>query len=442
MKRVLMVVPITLALVAAACTSNGGSDNPSASGGSSGPVQLTMWMGYTPPPPENQAFENISLNKIVDAWNAANPNVHVNVTYVNSDNALTKLQTALQGDQQPDITYQYGTNMPQVAYVSQGRRSDEPRAGRGLQLGRLLPRRARRRHRRRQGDRDPGARRQPRRRLQQGPVRAGQPHGADARLDVGRLRRTTRRRSRRSLEATYSASRSRPTAARRPCGSTRRCCGRRAATILNSDNTQAAFNSPEGVRALTVLQQLQQANALYLDFNPDAGRSENLFNSGNIGMIITGPWDLSSFPDVNYGVQVMPSFDAGGSHQTIAGPDNWVIMDNGPERVDASWDVPEVPHRAAADPARTRWPPATCRRASSVAAGSRRSSASTRSTPASGRSSTTSRTCRRHGRRSTQYPQISAALGQAVANVLLGKGEPQAELDNAAQTANGALAAP
>ena len=54
-------------------------------------------------------------------------------------------------------------------------------------------------------------------------------------------------------------------------------------------------------------------------------------------MIITGPWDLSGFPDVNYGVQFMPSFDAGGSHQTIAGPDNWVIFDNGQERVDAAW---------------------------------------------------------------------------------------------------------
>ena len=37
-------------------------------------------------------------------------------------------------------------------------------------------------------------------------------------------------------------------------------------------------------------------------------------------MVITGPWDLSGFPDVNYGVQFMPSFDAGGSHETIAGP--------------------------------------------------------------------------------------------------------------------------
>ena len=53
-------------------------------------------------------------------------------------------------------------------------------------------------------------------------------------------------------------------------------------------------------------------------------------------MIITGPWDLSTFPDVKYGVQIMPSFDPGGSHQTIAGPDNWVVFDNGPARVDAS----------------------------------------------------------------------------------------------------------
>ena len=41
-----------------------------------------------------------------------------------------------------------------------------------------------------------------------------------------------------------------------------------------------------------------------------------------------------------------------------------------------------------------------------------------------------------------QYPQISAALGQAIVSVLLGKGEPQQELDSAAQTADGILAAP
>jgi ABC-type glycerol-3-phosphate transport system substrate-binding protein len=54
-------------------------------------------------------------------------------------------------------------------------------------------------------------------------------------------------------------------------------------------------------------------------------------------MVITGPWDLGGFPDVNYGVVFMPAFAAGGSHETIAGPDNWVIVDNGPARVDAAW---------------------------------------------------------------------------------------------------------
>ncbi len=107
--------------------------------------------------------------------------------------------------------------------------------------------------------------------------------------------------------------------------------------ILNADNTKAAFNAAGGVQALDMLTSINQDGSMYLDFNPDSGKSENLFNSGNMGMFITGPWDLSSFPDANYGVQVMPSFAAGGSHETIAGPDNWVIFDNGAERVDAAW---------------------------------------------------------------------------------------------------------
>ena len=44
-------------------------------------------------------------------------------------------------------------------------------------------------------------------------------------------------------------------------------------------------------------------------------------------MDVTGPWALSGYPDVNYGVQIMPVFP-GGSHATIAGPDMWVLFDN------------------------------------------------------------------------------------------------------------------
>src|SRR6266704_2028451 len=73
-------------------------------------------------------------------------------------------------------------------------------------------------------------------------------------------------------------------------------------------------------------------HSMYLD--PAASAYGNLFNSGKIGMLVTGPWDLSSFPNVHYGVQVMPQYPGtGGGHQTIAGPDNWVVFNNGAAHV-------------------------------------------------------------------------------------------------------------
>jgi multiple sugar transport system substrate-binding protein len=41
----------------------------------------------------------------------------------------------------------------------------------------------------------------------------------------------------------------------------------------------------------------------------------------------------------------------------------------------------------------------------------------------------------------TQYPKISTILGNMVVSVLLGKAQPQAALDSAAQQVNQALAA-
>jgi len=61
MRRFRLVLPVAVLLIAVACT--GGSSDDGSSGGSStgastssGPVQLTMWIGYTPPPPSNQSF--------------------------------------------------------------------------------------------------------------------------------------------------------------------------------------------------------------------------------------------------------------------------------------------------------------------------------------------------------------------------------------------------
>jgi multiple sugar transport system substrate-binding protein len=62
----------------------------------------------------------------------------------------------------------------------------------------------------------------------------------------------------------------------------------------------------------------------------------DLFNAGKIGMIVTGPWDLSSV-HVDYGVHIMPSYSGSAAgHQSIAGPDNWVLFDNGTDRTTAA----------------------------------------------------------------------------------------------------------
>ena len=98
--------------------------------------------------------------------------------------------------------------------------------------------------------------------------------------------------------------------------------------ILTPDGKHAAFDSPAGVKALTLLQHDgRQDHSVYLDNGND--NYAPLFNSGKIAMLYTGPWDLSQFPNVDFGVQILPG-DL--NHQTISGPDNWVLFNNGYDR--------------------------------------------------------------------------------------------------------------
>jgi len=109
-----------IGLVAVACTSSSSdAGSPSGSAGGSGaPIELTMWHGYGKVI-DNQGqtnYEAKSLTDLVDEYNAMNTGIHVNLDYIGSnDNALTKLTVALNAGEPPDITYQYGTSMPQLA---------------------------------------------------------------------------------------------------------------------------------------------------------------------------------------------------------------------------------------------------------------------------------------------------------------------------------------
>jgi multiple sugar transport system substrate-binding protein len=434
-------LPLALLLVLAACTSDDDGGSSATTGGSSaggGEVDLTMWIGYTPPPPEDESFEYLSIKDIADRYTAEHPNVHIDIQYVNSDNALQKATVALQGGQQPDISYQYGTNMPQLAQTPklvdltdrvaeadfdwndffEGERAVATVDGRVLGIPALVDNLAVVYNKdmfKAAGLEEPG------------------PDWTwdELRTDAEALTDTTNN----VFGLTFPAD-----ASETMVWQYEAMLWAAGGDILNEDNTEAVFNSEAGVRALTTLQQIQQDGSLYLDYHPDSGKYGQLFNSGKIGMVITGPWDLSGFTDVDYGVQFMPSFDPGGAHTTIAGPDNWVIFDNGPERVDASWDFLKflaTPDNVLKDSLSTSHLPTRA----SVQDMPGFEEFDTKY-PGVGTFAENLTNVTKARPQVPQYPQVSTFLGQALVSVLTGESDPQAALDSAVEQSNAVLAVP
>ena len=440
-RRLWLTLPIVVALVVTACSSNtsstgGGTTGPT--GVPTGDVTLTMWIGYTPPPPVNESFEYLSIQDMVKRFEAQYPNIHINLEYVNSDNALTKATVALQGGKQPDISYQYGTNMPQLVSAPklvdltqrvqdpsfdwndffEGERAVATVDGRVLGIPALVDNLAI------VYNKDLFA-------------KAGLPTPSPDWTwdDVRTAAKAITDPANKIFGLVFPADGSETMVWQYEA-----MLWEAGGDILNADNTQAAFNSAAGVRAATMLQQMQQDGSLYLDYHPDSGQYGNLFNSGNIGMLITGPWDLSGFPDVNYGVQQMPSFDPGGSHITIAGPDNWVIFDNGPDNVNASWAFLKFmadPQNVLKDDLATSHLPirSSVEQLPGFALFDKKY-------PGVGTFAENLKNVTKARPQIEQYPEVSSDLGQALVSILQGQASPQDALDQAATQANGVLAAP
>ena len=151
-------------------------------------------------------------------------------------------------------------------------------------------------------------------------------------------------------------------------------------------------------------------------------------------MIITGPWDLAAFPDVKYGVAVMPAFAGQSSHDTIAGPDNWVVFDNGSAKVSAAWSFLQwftSPQQVLRDSLRDSHLPT---RASVMKMGAFQ--AFYRKFPGEKVFVENLPNVKKARPQITAYPRISQVLGQAIVSVILGKSEPQPALAQAAQQAN------
>jgi multiple sugar transport system substrate-binding protein len=93
--------------------------------------------------------------------------------------------------------------------------------------------------------------------------------------------------------------------------------------LLSPDGKKAAFDSPAGLSAMNLLRDMAVTDrSVYLDTGDQ--QYINLFNSGKLAMMWTGPWDLGTInDDVSYGVQVLPGKL---THATVSGPDNYMFF--------------------------------------------------------------------------------------------------------------------
>jgi multiple sugar transport system substrate-binding protein len=410
MRRLFLIAATALLVASAGC---GGSSS------SNGVVNVTVWHGY-------EDIEGKAMTSAAARFNATHPKIHVTVqNYGNADYALQKVLTAIRGGSYPDIAYLYGSWAANIARsptaVDLSSRIKEP----GVNWNDFWP-----------------AERQA---VQVGDKVIGMPALVDnlalvynkklfdqagipyptANWTWDDFRAAAQKLTDPSAKQfgwAYVADGSEDTVWRFDA-----LLWQAGGDILNSDNTKAEFNSPAGVQAATLLQQMATVDhSVYLDNGN--GNYANLFNSGKIAMLFTGPWDLSSFPDVDYGVQVLPGLT---NHQTISGPDQWVLFDNGSERRDAAWEF-------------LKWFTASEQAmAFSLATGDLPIRASQTDLPDypkyvekyPGIDMFVKNEANAEKARPVlaTYNEISQAMGQALQAVLLGKAEPKQALDQAAQ---------
>ena len=428
MKRlVLFLTAGALALAGCGGSSSGGSGSGTTA---SGNVNITLWEGYT-------ETEAAAINKLASEFNATHKGITVHVQfYGNNDYALQKVLAAIAGGKPPDISYLYGSWAPNIvtnpgivqlnSLIAQDPSfnwNDFWPAARGVATvnGKIIGVPALI---------DNLALVYNKKLFAQAgiaPPTANWKWGEFERAAI-KLTNTARK----QFGWAYVNDASEDTVWRYWA-----MLWQAGGTILTPDGKHAAFNSPAGVKALTLLQTLAQHKSIYLDNG--SGNYLGLFTSGHIGMLWTGPWDLANITasKIPYGVEILP---ADLNHQTISGPDNWVVFNNGSARTKAAWEFLKWLTSPAVD---LKWATMTGdlpMRASvtklpnykqfvakypGVGVWVKNLGNATQTRPVS-----------------VLYPKISAVVGEAVQSVLLGRAQPQQALSQAEQQVNGILAAP
>lgn len=413
-----------LALVLAACGGGSSSDE------SSGPTKIVIWHGY-------QDAQGENLKALLDQYNKEHPDVEASELYSSSDLVLQKVLTAVRGDSAPDIAYMFGSWSPNIAQIPQVVDMAEATAEPDWKWDDFYP-----------AEREAAT---------VGDKVIGVPALVDNLAIVyNKTLFAEAGVAPPSADWTWDDFR---TAAAKLTDPAKSQYGwllpadgsedtvwhylpmlwEAGGDILTPDNEKAAFNSEAGVKALTTLQQMAiDDKSLYLDTSNENGTK--LMNSGKVAMMVTGPWDLSSLPDIDYEVQVMPTFaGSDGGHQTISGPDNWVVFDNGDARKKAAIDL--VKWLTAPEQVETT-SLATGDLPTRISVGQDQAFVDKLNENLPGSAVFVENLSNVQKARPTveQYPAISEALGQAIMSVLLGEAQPADALTTAAAATDEALA--
>jgi multiple sugar transport system substrate-binding protein len=209
--------------------------------------------------------------------------------------------------------------------------------------------------------------------------------------------------------------------------------------IVSEDGTSVGFDGASGEAALDVVAQAADDGSVYIDSTAGSERMQQLFASGKMAMNVAGPYTLPEYVDakVDYGVASMPSF--GDEHTTIAGPDTWAILDNGDDRVHAALEFMDW---FSQPEQQLRW----ITEAGSLPLTNDVQDAqgySDYQTSLPGLEKFIENTDLARTRATIpEYPQISQAMGKAVASVLYGEADPSEALSQAVDTANQELGVP
>jgi multiple sugar transport system substrate-binding protein len=407
-----LAVGLTMAATAACGGTSGGS-----SGGS---AKITVWHGYT----DAEATE---MNRLAAEWNAAHPNQRVELIFNGgNDGALQKTLASFVSGKTPTVAYEYGSSVTSLARRPQTQNlTSLVRGTPGFDWNDFFP-------------------------AARGAATVdGKIYGVPALVDNLALVYNKKLFDRAGIAYPnpnwtwtdfQNAARKLTNASAKQFGWAYANDGsedtvwrflallwQAGGDLLTPGNTKAAFDSPAGLAAMQLLHDMSAVDhSVYLD----TGNQQymNLFNAGKIGMLWTGPWDLSTInSDISYGTTILPGKV---NHATISGPDNYMIF--GRSSVKKAWPFlqwllsPQVHLQF------------------SLATGDLPLRQSEQKLPGYSdflkkypgdapfvqnlqQNVTKSRP------NIPQYPQISQALGYAIQAVLLGKQQPQAALSDAAK---------